>query len=932
MVHGTGTGKTCSAIQVAEEYIIRPEFQDSRVLVLAQPGVQKNFKRQIFDESKVYVDEDGLLLSKQCTGRRYLEMLQRIQREPLKWSNKQVREKMMNVAKKIIDEFYEFQGYTEFANTLNKQKNLGGLKQWIHKNFDNRMIIIDEAHNLKVSEDGDTSKLISSAIQDIIKTAHNVTLILLTATPMYDTYTEIIFYLNLFLWNDRKQDPTKSILPSKVFTPTGEFLEGMESKFRGWCQDYISFIRGDNPLTFPFRLPPPKNLIAEIETKDYRGETISSKDRRKVLTLTGSVLQGIQLEVVKKLIPTGANPPRELVCVLPENKPLSAVFTSTDSGLQYGPGIPTFLAPSQIANYSSKFALLTKLIENSVGLIFIYTTYIEYGSNLLAMCLEEHGYENASDRQFLKTTSNEVPRGTKGKFVVFSGETPDSEIEKMITRAKRRENMNGSDIKIIIGTKRVAEGIDFSFIRQIHVLDFWWNMSRTEQIVGRGIRTCSHQLLPFEQQNCTVYLHICKYSDPLKETLDGYYYRMKVESKAELIAKVKNVIMESAMDCPLQKEINRLPQSWRDLQIKQIMSQDSKEVVLTLAELSSPVFGIDQDITCKVKELTLDPDHERPLSSYLDVRDEIFDKLVSMFLKKPVWLKKDLMMSEELSSYDPNVVIYILHNAIETGLVLKNKYGQKGFIVSRKNYYTFNITESDVVQDLYTDLQEETILPFPKTKKEVVKKEITLDSYYSKIKFPEFSEEVKLWYIVDQLMEPEERLKHMINLNWSDPPIYAKSLKLTEDIHILGSNLFYNKNKKITLVGDNFDIYIKWVTDRKNAYISAKNTYSATIDNGILFNLDDKADILQIAERSKKFGGRNCNYFNQKLLNLFAEWLDGQGFPEKAKTKPDQCQYLSLLVRQSILKGKEGLTWWTPEEFEIFSEDSNRKDILSRLK
>jgi type I site-specific restriction endonuclease len=39
MVHGTGAGKTCSAIQIAEEYIIRPEFQDKRVLVLANPSI-----------------------------------------------------------------------------------------------------------------------------------------------------------------------------------------------------------------------------------------------------------------------------------------------------------------------------------------------------------------------------------------------------------------------------------------------------------------------------------------------------------------------------------------------------------------------------------------------------------------------------------------------------------------------------------------------------------------------------------------------------------------------------------------------------------------------------------------------------------------------------------------------------------------------------
>jgi hypothetical protein len=47
MVHGTGVGKTCTAIQIAEEYIIRPEFQDKRVFVLANPSIQENFKSQM---------------------------------------------------------------------------------------------------------------------------------------------------------------------------------------------------------------------------------------------------------------------------------------------------------------------------------------------------------------------------------------------------------------------------------------------------------------------------------------------------------------------------------------------------------------------------------------------------------------------------------------------------------------------------------------------------------------------------------------------------------------------------------------------------------------------------------------------------------------------------------------------------------------------
>jgi Cdc6-like AAA superfamily ATPase len=158
MVHGTGTGKTCTAIQIAEEYIIRPEFQEKTVLVLANPAVQENFKSQIFNMSKVSVDPDGYLLSKQCTGRRYLDMLLRIQSEPMKWTDKATKERMNTIAQNIIKEFYEFQGYTTFANNLQTQNHD---EAWIHKTFDNRLIIIDEAHNMRVSEDGTPSKISS---------------------------------------------------------------------------------------------------------------------------------------------------------------------------------------------------------------------------------------------------------------------------------------------------------------------------------------------------------------------------------------------------------------------------------------------------------------------------------------------------------------------------------------------------------------------------------------------------------------------------------------------------------------------------------------------------------------------------------------------------------------------------------------------------
>lgn len=945
MVHGTGTGKTCSAIQIAEEYIIRPEFQDKRVLVLAHPAVQENFKTQLFDMSRVTVDKDGLLLSKQCTGRRYLDMLQRIQGEPLKWTDKAIRERMSGIANRIISEFYEFDGYGSFSNKHSAQALLGGKKHienWIHETFDNRMIIVDEAHSLRdTSEDG-TTKLVSIALEQILKIANNVTLILLTATPMFHSFDEILYYFDLFLWNDRRQDSNQSLSKQEIFTETGDLKKESEAKFRELCSDYISFIRGDNPLTFPFRLPPPTELIAQPDrTRDIKNRAIPPAEQRKVLTLTESFVQGIQGDVVSKLNLNKGFISNEVVCVLPENKPFRESFSSLsndEAKFEYAKGTPKFLAPSQIANHSSKFALITKIIAESTGLIFVFSNLVEYGAQMFAMCLEEHGYESAIGNRLLKTTSNEVSRGSVGKYMLFTSGTSDAELKRTLQRLKRPENMNGKDIKVIVASPKISEGVDLRFVRQVHVLDYWYNMSRIEQVVGRGIRTGSHQLLPFEEQNCTVYLHVCRLKDSPRELLDEYVYRVYIERTATRIAKVKQILMESAMDCPLQQEINRLPEEWRNLEIPQIRSQNNGKITLKLSDMASPSFSESADLVCKVEESPEDPNHERPLSAYIDVRDELLDKFTSLFYKKPIWLRGDLLASPELRSYDKNVVIYTLQNAIEYGFKIKSKNGQIGHIESKNNYYAFTVGEADVMQDRTLHKQVKTEVQLEK--REVVKQEQRISSLEAKREEftwaadakAKFSTEVLDWYIIDHKLEEDERIKHMLSLDRNALPVYAKPLQ-TDGLYILGSKAIYNdEDEKITPIGEQADVYNRWVNERKNLYIQSRNSLFATIQNSsLLFNLDEDADIIKRAERSKRIGGRTCQTYPENILNKFAEWL-GTPFPKEIKTKSERCQYLSLLVRDAILKKKDGIMWWTPEEWSIFMEDSNRKDLLSRLK
>jgi hypothetical protein len=958
MVHGTGTGKTCTAIQIAEEFIIRPEFQNKKVLMLANPAVQDNFRNEIFSVSddKLYQDPDGLLLSKQCTGRRYLEIIQRAQSEPLRLTDASVREKVRRMSNSILSEFYEFQGYDSFANYIDLgNKNHPGrtpndFKKWIHDTFDDRLIIVDEAHNLRVTtETTSTAKISAQAIEYIVKEAKGVTLVLLTATPMFDDYDEIMYYFNLFLWNDKRIDSNKTIPVSEIFEKDGSFKEGQESRFRGWCQDYISYIKGENPFTFPFRLPPPESLIAPIDRKiSHLGEKIDKP--RKYLTLTKSFTSPYQEKIIKNLpIRIGGNGP--LICVFPENKPFSETFGKVGEQYEYRKGVDKFLSQSKVALYSSKFALIVNILANSTGIAFVYSNLVESGANLFAMCLEEHGYDNAMKDNFLKNPSGEVTKGSKGKYVIFTGESSRAEIENALRRLKDRKNIGGDDIRVIIASEKVSEGVDFKYVRQVHVLDPWFNMSRVEQVLGRGMRTCSHSLLPFEQQNCTVYLHICRYPDDTKETADEYIYREFVENKAVRIATMKKVIMESAIDCNLQQGINNLPEDWRNLSIPQIRSQDKKELNLSLIQMSAPTFeDTVTDLVCRTQASPEDKEHVRPLSAILDIRDEVFDKLIKLFSRKTVWSMKDLFSQPTMKQYSNDVLEYILQNAIENRLEIKDTNNRSGILKSRDGIITLTFQENDTLVEKMIPEEKGKAAPLPEAAVVEEVKEETEDADIAAkrdaFEWPAFAKDFDTqildWYIVDNVLTPAERQTYLLNLDWSSPPIYAKDLitrmKNGNAMYILGSKQIYNHEKTLIVpIGEEQDVYSKWLNKAKEDFLAKKEIPYVSMKydpKSIIFNIDPKSSKIQKAPRTKVITGRACLSYNESTLNAFLTWLTGEkAFPQSVTSKKDKCMYLDLTIRREIIQENETIFWLAPEILEILDkEDENRKDLLKRLK
>jgi len=929
MVHGTGVGKTCTGIQIAEEYILRPEFQDKKVLVVASRAVQENFRTQIFDMTRVYLDKaSDTLSSKQCTGRRYLDMLLRIESEPKNWANPEVRARLERTSDRIIDEFYEFQAYNSFGARLNEK--LTGTEAdideaWVHANFDNRLLIIDEAHNITTQETE-----VARGLERLVKVAEGLVLVLLTATPMYDTFEEIVFFMNLFLWNERKQPFDTTLTASDFFTAEADLKDGKPgADFRDWCQNYVSYAKGESPFTFPFRLPPPEIADKDAMARSFTNQPIAAGQRMKYLSLVASVPAGEQ----KATLTTGDRDVDDArrqammtptVSVFPGNKTFGQTFKTSKEQYTYA-GTP-FLTPDALPNYSSKFVSTLKSIESSSGVCMVYSNYVERGARLFAMALEEHGYTPYKGKTLFEKPGYTGP--PKGKYILISSAASDAEISVMLSAVKNRSNVHGEKVKVVITSPLAAEGIDFRFIRQVHILDPWWNMSRIEQVVGRALRTCSHQDLPEKEQNCTVYLHVVR-PEAERESFDEYTYRTRVEPKGMRIAKVRKVMAESAMDCPIQLA---LPADWRELEVPQIRDEGHEDVTYRLKGMMAPAFDEAPDVEqCKVAVPVPDPDHARPLSTYLDSRDEILTKLGRLFIDKSIWDREQLFSA--LRPFSRDVVIYTLQQAISTSFRFTDSFGRPSLLESKGDLYALapvGVPNSTMVERTTKPVKPNDIdLPEPEAEPEAPAQleDDVLDKKREAFKWPKdaatrFSEEVKNGYIFDHAFTPAEK-KAYIATN-PDLPFLDRLRVPDSDIVVTGDNM--------ELVGEDLTKYTGWVKQLIKRFVDDKDKLFASMAPNGGFTLSPSElenDVPKRVLGSKSFAptasrtGKNV----VPRMKIVASYIDTNGVGVGNLAGTDLDTYAELLARE-----EHNIAWYTPEEMAVLLMPENKTAVLKGLK
>jgi len=210
---------------------------------------------------------------------------------------------------------------------------------------------------------------------------------------------------------------------------------------------------------------------------------------------------------------------------------------------------------------SPKMIMIIFNILKSKGPVLIYSNYVEMeGLQILKIYMQFFGFVNYAQEQ--ENKENDYHR-----YVEYHGsiDKDQREINKKVFNDVL--NLYGKNIKVFMISPAGAEGINLYNVRQVHIMEPYWNEVRIEQVVGRAVRQCHHAALPMAERRVDVFRYKMVRTNG-KETTD-----QKLESisrkKNNLLLSFLEAVKEVAVDCELFKAHNMMGSKYRCFQFNE---------------------------------------------------------------------------------------------------------------------------------------------------------------------------------------------------------------------------------------------------------------------------------------------------------------------------------------------------------------------------
>lgn len=608
--HGLGSGKTQTSIVVGEAFKYRTVNNrpikgrsDTRVFIVVPAALQEQYYKEIvgrydsgvlksasgeiwiLGERQFYADE-----AVRATLERFHNEIVRLTKE----RNELIKNKYpaieINAKQTQIDNYvtrikhldedekakisvvYEILSHESFLNKLFViDKDGKYVPQFLEKNKGrldylqnpNGLLIIDEIQNL-VSATGTNYRRLLYALR--YHTHPKFKTILLTGTPIYDKPYEFGLLMNLLRPRVIFPDGRDSF--NDIFLKTGSTITN-EEYFKKMCSGYVSYFKGGNPVAYPYKKTTiMHHKMNEEQYSQYKIALIKevSKDQKTILQDEDYFINLKNEDRVNSGIFHNSNQIANIA--FPEYKGTKHVKDKLQANIdQFKVDIKaeiiktpgrlleqlskeelSMIDPlskgvlSFVGRYSSKFAKVAEMIIECEGPVFVFSNFVYFGVNAMGIIMDYLGY-----------TPYGSPPGPRGSYFIWNGEANSKNkagVRAAYDTFNSPENMNGEKLKVIFGTQTVMEGVDFKNVSQIHILDPWWNDSRIQQIIARGIRLCSHKNLPPERRVVNVFIHLSTLG-----SFENVYYVNIIDSNGP--RRVKSFMQIENMDAPKDEWVIR---------------------------------------------------------------------------------------------------------------------------------------------------------------------------------------------------------------------------------------------------------------------------------------------------------------------------------------------------------------------------------------
>jgi hypothetical protein len=701
LYHGLGSGKTCSAIAVAESLV-----STRRVYVMLPASLESNFRGEIlkcgdpmyvldqhWEQRDIKSEDDTKQANSFGISKKYLdENAKFFVTIPGKTANfdsltKSTQDLIRKQVEDIIQQRFNFIRY----NGLTSQN----IDKVLEQSFDDSVIIIDEAHNLISSVLNERE--IKMKLYEKMYHAKNTKIVALSGTPVINRPNEISFLMNLLrgpiervviptkntiVWDEQamttffraikdvdtiEYNSIKKVVMltrnppyfesqynskgeriavkySKEFTqlPVKEWVESWKSKFEPkfasidenyrteeleclptefeeFMKTFVDGLTIRNPILFSKRI---QGLVSYFRSADERLVPKRIEEDKTLVHVPMSAYQfskyletrwvEIQQEQRRSRNPNlnadfgSFRMTSRLAC----NFALPSEFTleETDKKLileRLKADPERYLTLTALEKYSPKMLEMLKNLKASVGKYgeynnqFVYSQYVSLeGIGIFTAILDNNGfqpYKLVKKGPGMWEESMDMKQDVPA-YALYTGGGDDEDRELMRQIFNRdysssfpqglKNSIKDHKLCVFLGTRAAAEGITLADVRDVHVMEPYWNPALIEQVIGRAIRICSHRKLPIPQRTVRVRIYLSTFTKEQTTTNEGpnvvpirrndivlkrydteepretflssdeYLYEVAYE-KGRIIKNLSLLLKQSAIDCEIHRPLHK---------------------------------------------------------------------------------------------------------------------------------------------------------------------------------------------------------------------------------------------------------------------------------------------------------------------------------------------------------------------------------------